>query len=90
MTDSTFEQDPPFRTVLLEVWQEACRHIEIPESCGTIARLLGRHLPLEFLLVRRLDAASDSCPVDTIPWTVHPSELRGDSRGTCRFAIVRA
>ena len=64
MTDSTLEQDPPFRTVLLEVWQEACRHIEIPESCGTIARLLGRHLPLEFLLVRRLDAAHAS--LDTV------------------------
>lgn len=64
MTDSPIDSDPPFRTVLLEVWQEACRHIEIPESCGTIARLLGQHLPLEYLLVRRLDVAHSS--LDTV------------------------
>jgi transcriptional regulator with GAF, ATPase, and Fis domain len=64
MTETTLDNDPPFRTVLLEVWQEACRHIEIPESCGTIARLLAQHLPLEFLLVRRFDAAHAS--LDTV------------------------
>lgn len=64
MTEISPDKDSPFRTVLLEVWQEACRHIEIPESCGTIARLLGQHLPLEYLLVRRLDVAHSS--LDTV------------------------
>lgn len=44
-----------FREVLLNVWREACRHIEISESTATIAATLGKHLPLEFLLVRRFD-----------------------------------
>ena len=35
-----------FRQILLEVWREACRHIEIGESTLTIARLLSRQLPL--------------------------------------------
>lgn len=44
-----------FRDVLLDVWREACRHIEIHESTGNIARLLAKELPLAALLVRRLD-----------------------------------
>ena len=44
-----------FRDVLLDVWREVCRHIEIRESAGTIAEMLANHLPLACLLVRRLD-----------------------------------
>ena len=47
-----------FRDVLLDVWREACRHIEIHESAGTIAAMLAQHLPLACLLVRRLDVAA--------------------------------
>jgi transcriptional regulator with GAF, ATPase, and Fis domain len=45
-----------FHSVLLDVWREAGRHIEIRESARNIARLLSEHLPLAELLVRRLDA----------------------------------
>jgi transcriptional regulator with GAF, ATPase, and Fis domain len=45
-----------FHAVLLAVWREAGRHIEIRESAGNIARLLAEHLPLAYLLVRRIDA----------------------------------
>src|SRR5262245_16950305 len=45
-----------FRDVLLDVWREVCRHIEIDQSAGTIAAMLVRHLPLACLLVRRLDS----------------------------------
>jgi hydrogenase-4 transcriptional activator len=44
-----------FRDVLLDVWREACQHIEICESIATITALLAKHLPLECLIVRRLD-----------------------------------
>lgn len=46
-----------FRDVLLEVWREACRHIEIKHSARDIAPLLSKHLPLSCLLVRRIDVA---------------------------------
>jgi hydrogenase-4 transcriptional activator len=42
-------------TVLLKVWREACRHIEIERSTENIASLLLRWLPLEHIWVRRLD-----------------------------------
>jgi hydrogenase-4 transcriptional activator len=44
-----------FRDVLLDVWREACRHIEIRESTATIASMLAKGLPLAGLIVRRLD-----------------------------------
>jgi transcriptional regulator with GAF, ATPase, and Fis domain len=44
-----------FRDVLLDVWREACRHIEICESASNIAALLAREFPLACLLVRRLE-----------------------------------
>jgi transcriptional regulator with GAF, ATPase, and Fis domain len=43
----------PFRDVLLDVWREVCRHIEIHDSTSTIAAMLERQLPLACLLVRR-------------------------------------
>jgi len=44
-----------FQGVLLRVWQEACRHIGIAESVGTIAPMLTADMPLAQLLVRRID-----------------------------------
>ncbi|MCO6456385.1 MAG: sigma 54-interacting transcriptional regulator [Pirellulaceae bacterium] len=46
----------PFRRILLEVWREACRHIEIDESTLAIVRLLATQMPLGRILVRRIDA----------------------------------
>lgn len=39
----------------LNVWREACRHIEIAESVARIADILGRGMPLDRLIVRRID-----------------------------------
>lgn len=44
-----------FRDLLLDVWREACRHIEIAESTANIAALLRRYIPIRQLLVRRFD-----------------------------------
>lgn len=40
---------------MLEVWREACRHIEIAESVAAIADQLSQWLPIKRLLIRRLD-----------------------------------
>jgi transcriptional regulator with GAF, ATPase, and Fis domain len=45
-----------FRDVLLEVWREACRHIELERSAGTIGRIVSGHLPIQALRVYRADA----------------------------------
>jgi transcriptional regulator with GAF, ATPase, and Fis domain len=41
--------------ILLSVWQEVSRHLEIGESTLATAPLLRKHLPLASLAVRRLD-----------------------------------
>ena len=40
--------------LLLRVWREACRHIEIDESIERIAQQIAEHIPADFVLVRRL------------------------------------
>jgi hydrogenase-4 transcriptional activator len=46
----------PFSNLLLDVWREVGRHLELRESAPTIAAMLAKHLPLGGLLVRRLDS----------------------------------
>jgi transcriptional regulator with GAF, ATPase, and Fis domain len=55
-----------FQGLLLGVWQEACRHIEITESAATVARMLQQTMPLQCLLVRRLDISHSA--IETIAW----------------------
>lgn len=47
----------PFRGLLLHVWKEACRHIEIQEAATNIAAMLAQQMPLAAILVRRFDPA---------------------------------
>jgi transcriptional regulator with GAF, ATPase, and Fis domain len=50
--------------LLLDVWREVCRHIEIGDSIARLGPILMRRLPVETILVRRLDPAR-SC-VETV------------------------
>ena len=63
-----------FSPLLLDVWREACRHIEIGQSVDRVAPILVRRLPLELLLVRRIDWSRGS--VETV------------ATGVCRGAPV--
>ena len=55
-----------FQAVLLNVWREACRHIEIQQSAEAITRLLHKQIPLTQLFVRRIDEQR-SC-LTTVAW----------------------
>ena len=44
------------RDLVSVVWREACRHIEIEESARAIAAGVAEHLPLQALVVLRVDA----------------------------------
>ncbi len=46
-----------FNQILLDVWQAACRNIELTESLPIIARMLIQHMPLAQILIRRVDTA---------------------------------
>jgi hydrogenase-4 transcriptional activator len=55
--------DPPavamekFTQLLLGVWREACKHIELGQSVQRIAPLLRRRMPVHAVIVRRIDVA---------------------------------
>jgi len=53
-----------FHEILLDVWREACRHIEIGESTATIAQLLEDRMPLSQVIIRRFEQAA--CVVETV------------------------
>lgn len=44
-----------YATLLLEIWREVCRHIEIAESVERLAPLLARRVTADLVLVRRID-----------------------------------
>ncbi len=48
------------RELLLGIWREACRHIDISESSGTIAAMLAERIPLATLLIARFQAERKS------------------------------
>ncbi|HEY7310213.1 MAG TPA: sigma 54-interacting transcriptional regulator [Gemmataceae bacterium] len=41
--------------LLLDVWREVCRHLEIGESVSRVAPLLVRYVPVDLVLIRQLD-----------------------------------
>jgi transcriptional regulator with GAF, ATPase, and Fis domain len=50
-------QEEHLSSLLVEVWREACRHIEISESAPNLAAILARCVPISQLLIRRIDQA---------------------------------
>jgi transcriptional regulator with GAF, ATPase, and Fis domain len=49
-----------FHTVMLDVWREACRHIDIGEATTNFAQILASRLPLASIIIRRLDPQHNS------------------------------
>jgi transcriptional regulator with GAF, ATPase, and Fis domain len=44
-----------FTRILLALWREVCRHLEIGESVARLAPLLAEHIPADLLLIRHFD-----------------------------------
>ena len=77
-----------FHSVLLNVWREACRHIEIVRSAEAITPLLLKDIPAEQLLVRRIDVPR-SC-VETVAWGLPVREGdQAESRTDCSALELR-
>ncbi len=55
VTQSSERKMQHHHTLLLDVWREACRHIEIGEFTETIASFLLPQMPVDQIFVRRLD-----------------------------------
>ncbi len=44
-----------YSQLFIEIWQEACRHIQIAESCTSFHAIIAKYLPVEQLLIFRLN-----------------------------------
>jgi DNA-binding NtrC family response regulator len=69
-----------FGAVLLGVWREACRHIELATSIGAIARMLGDHLPLAALAVREIDAKRSCLHTNAVGTVGTEARIAGPAR----------
>jgi len=52
------------RELLLEIWRESCRHIEIKQSVNQLVALLCQVMPVEMLVLRRFDFSAKA--IDTV------------------------
>lgn len=68
-----------FRNLMLDVWREACRHIRITESAAAIAALLARQMPLDRILVRRVDVGRSSLETVAVAWA-EPGQPTDEAR----------
>ena len=63
--------------LLLDVWREVSRHLELHESLPSIAAMLAKHLPLGTLVVERLDAQHHALEIVTAwPPSLGPVHFR--------------
>ncbi|MBI2485475.1 MAG: sigma 54-interacting transcriptional regulator [Deltaproteobacteria bacterium] len=53
-----------FKELMLGVWSEACRHIEIAQSAANIAEMLVGRMPIDRLIVCRID--KDQSLIETV------------------------
>lgn len=49
--------------LLLRIWREACRHIELAESVANIADMLAREMPLQLLAVQAFEPRHDAIDI---------------------------
>ena len=66
----------------VDVWREACRHIEIAESTQSIAAMLVREMPIAQVLLRRIDAERGCLETVALGISV-PNYLVPDVRTEC-------
>ncbi|MEI8373199.1 MAG: hypothetical protein WCJ35_10250 [Planctomycetota bacterium] len=70
------------RTILANVWREACRPIEIQESLHKIGGILAKLVPIGQLFIRRIDQQRSYVETVAVGISV-PDYLLPDSRTEC-------
>jgi hydrogenase-4 transcriptional activator len=82
-TSSSFD-----RSILVDVWREACRHIEIQESTQTIAGILSRSGPIGQLFIRKIDCQRACLETVAVGVSV-PGYLLPEARTSCNEGQLR-
>lgn len=58
--------------LMLDVWREVCKHLELREAIELIAPLLRRRMPLAGLVIRRVDMNRSVAEAAVSAWLVDP------------------
>jgi transcriptional regulator with GAF, ATPase, and Fis domain len=77
-----------FQPVLLNVWQEACRHIEINEMVQKIAPLLRNDIPVDQVMIRRIDSNEGFLDTVALGFT-GPRHLQPPAHSTCSKEAIK-
>jgi transcriptional regulator with GAF, ATPase, and Fis domain len=83
---------PPFRALLVDVWREACQHIEIGEATARIAPMLPAYIPLGLVLIRRMDlkrGCLETVAIGVCGGASRPERTRSDLTPEQMEAIIR-
>jgi hydrogenase-4 transcriptional activator len=90
-TRGTQRAEDPFAVDLsVDIWREACRHLDMVESLANMLPIVSRHLPVGAMIVRRVDLARGR--VDTVAAegplanAVSQAPFELDSAGIARVA----
>jgi len=70
------------RSALIDVWREACRHIEIQDSANTIGGILTKLMPIGQLLIRKIDRQRSCLETVAVGISV-PDYLLPEARTSC-------
>ena len=71
-----------YTRLLLDVWREVCRHLEIGESVELVASLMSRRMPINLVLLRHLDVQRSL--VETVAsWMRRPGKSPPSPRSIC-------
>lgn len=69
--------------LLLEIWREVCRHLEIGDSLERVASPIARRMPMKLLLIRHLDVQRSL--VETVAsWCRRPRQTLPPLQSVCR------
>lgn len=82
MTDEREVSLPSFTPLLMGVWREACRHIEISRSTASIAEIISEPMSVRQVLVRRIDGERNALETVAVS-SAKGSEGLPTARTTC-------
>jgi len=77
-----------FQKVLLDIWQEACRHIEIKEMTQNIAQMLLHDMPIDQIMIRQI-TPDEECLETVALGFLDPLHIQPESHSNCSKVEIK-
>jgi len=75
--------------LVLEVWREVCRHLDIHESVDRLMPVLAQQLPVGALMIRRVDLAVPALETVACGWATDPSQRTSRKESLTPVDVLR-